>query len=110
MDELDIYTLFGNALDNAIEANRKIENAKNRWISVQIQRKKGIILIELINPYQGTVDFDESRMPVTSKADRESHGFGTKSIRSIIEKYDGQMIIKTEGQKYLIRMIFQGKG
>ena len=110
MDELDIYTLFGNALDNAIEANRKIENAKNRWISVQIQRKKGIILIELINPYQGTVAFDESRMPVTSKADRESHGFGTKSIRSIIEKYDGQMIIKTEEQKYLIRMIFQGKG
>lgn len=109
MDELDIYTLFGNALDNAIEANRKIENAKNRWISVQIQRKKGIILIELINPYQGTVAFDESRMPVTSKADRESHGFGTKSIRSIIEKYDGQMIIKTEEQKYLIRMIFQGK-
>ena len=37
MDELDLYTLFGNALDNAIEANRKISNVHERWISVQIQ-------------------------------------------------------------------------
>lgn len=51
MDELDLYTLFGNALDNAIEANRKISNVHERWISVQIQNKKGILLVEIVNPY-----------------------------------------------------------
>ena len=50
MDELDLYTLFGNALDNAIEANRKISNVHERWISVQIQNKKGILLVEIVNP------------------------------------------------------------
>ena len=38
MDELDLYTLFGNALDNAIEANRKISNVHERWISVHQSR------------------------------------------------------------------------
>ena len=47
MDELDLYTLFGNALDNAIEANRKISNVHERWISVQIQNKKGILMREV---------------------------------------------------------------
>ena len=56
MDELDLYTLFGNALDNAIEANRKISNVHERWISVQIQNKKGILLVEIVNPYEGSLD------------------------------------------------------
>ena len=42
MDELDLYTLFGNALDNAIEANRKISNVHERWISVQTEQKESL--------------------------------------------------------------------
>ena len=95
MDELDLYTLFGNALDNAIEANRKISNVHERWISVQIQNKKGSLV------------YDSNHMPVTSKQDTGSHGFGTKSMKNIVEHYGGQMVIKTEQNKYLLRMIFQ---
>ena len=107
MDELDLYTLFGNALDNAIEANRKISNVHERWISVQIQNKKGILLVEIVNPYEGSLVYDSNQMPVTSKQDTGSHGFGTKSMKNIVEHYGGQMVIKTEQNKYLLRMIFQ---
>ena len=107
MDELDLYTLFGNALDNAIEANRKISNVHERWISVQIQNKKGILLVEIVNPYEGSLVYDSNHMPVTSKQDTGSHGFGTKSMKNIVEHYGGQMVIKTEQNKYLLRMIFQ---
>ena len=62
MDELDLYTLFGNALDNAIEANRKISNVHERWISVQIQNKKGILLVEIVNPYEGSLVYDSNHM------------------------------------------------
>lgn len=108
MDELDLYTLFGNALDNAIEANKNIPNENNRWISVQIQNKKGILLVEIVNPYEGSLTFGIDKLPLTTKPDTISHGFGTKSIRQIIEHYGGQMIIKTEQQKYLLRIIFSG--
>ena len=107
MDELDLYTLFGNALDNAIEANRKISNVHERCISVQIQNKKGILLVEIVNPYEGSLVYDSNHMPVTSKKDTGSHGFGTKSMKNIVEHYGGQMVIKTEQNKYLLRMIFQ---
>lgn len=40
MDELDLYTLFGNALDNAIEANRKISNVHERWYLCRYRTKK----------------------------------------------------------------------
>ena len=93
MDELDLYTLFGNALDNAIEANRKISNVHERWISVQIQNKKGILLVEIVNPYEGSLVYDSNHMPVTSKQDTGSHGFGTKSMKNIVEHYGGQMVI-----------------
>ena len=108
MDELDLYTLFGNALDNAIEANRKITDEKARWISVQIQNKKGILLVEIVNPYEGELIYNGEQLPVTTKQDTGNHGFGTKSIRQIIERYGGQMVIKTEQGKYLLRMIFAG--
>ena len=107
MDELDLYTLFGNALDNAIEANQKIQNVHERWISVQIQNKKGILLVEIVNPYEGSLVYDSNHMPVTSKQDTGSHGFGTKSMKNIVEHYGGQMVIKNEQNKYLLRMIFQ---
>lgn len=105
MDDLDIYTLLGNALDNAIEANEKILNKDKRWISVQIQNKKGIVLVEIVNPYDGNIEMSQG-LPVTSKEDKLSHGFGTASIKNIVEKYNGQMNIKTDSGKYLLRMIF----
>ncbi|SDZ76911.1 GHKL domain-containing protein [Pseudobutyrivibrio sp. ACV-2] len=105
MDEIDLYTLLGNALDNAIEANEKISEASKRWISIQIQNKKGIVLVEIINPFTGTIKM-KNGMPVTSKTDRLNHGYGTQSIKNIVEKYNGQMIIKTENEKYLLRIIF----
>ena len=108
MDELDLYTLFGNAIDNAIEANKNIPDENNRWISVQIQNKKGILLVEIVNPYEGSLTFGSDKLPLTTKPNTINHGFGTKSIRQIIEHYDGQMIIKAEQQKYLLRIVFSG--
>ena len=105
MDEIDLYTLLGNALDNAIEANEKILDRAKRWISVQIQNKKGIVLVEIINPYTGTIKMQHG-LPVTSKSDKLSHGYGTQSIKAIVEKYDGNLTIKTENDKYLLRIIF----
>ncbi|MCR5415364.1 MAG: GHKL domain-containing protein [Pseudobutyrivibrio sp.] len=105
IDELDLYTLLGNALDNAIEANEKIIDNTKRWISVQIQNKKGIVLVEIVNPYQNSLKYKGDAFE-TSKEDKLSHGYGISSIKNIVEKYSGQLIIKTENSKFLLRIIF----
>ena len=61
--------------------------------------------MEIINPYAGEIDLTDG-LPKTSKADKQSHGFGTSSIKAITEKYNGQMVIKTDNNKYLLRLVF----
>ena len=48
----------------------------------------------------------EGDLPKTTKADEASHGYGVHSIKTLTEKYKGQMLIKTENGKYLLRLIF----
>jgi hypothetical protein len=46
MAPVDLYTLFGNALDNAIEANRNLD-AAGRFIELQIYKKKGLVMVQM---------------------------------------------------------------
>jgi sensor histidine kinase regulating citrate/malate metabolism len=105
MAPVDLYTLFGNALDNAIEANRKLD-AAGRFIELQIYKKKGLVMVQIANPFCGTLAM-EGALPRTTKEDKNRHGFGVKSIREIIEKYDGVMEITTEQQVFVLKAIYQ---
>ena len=101
---LDISTLFGNALDNAIESVRKIADPDKRLIHVSVQRQKGFLRIRIENCFEGKIRF-ENGMPVTSKKDSAFHGYGTKSIRRIAESYGGSMTIHTEGDWFELRVL-----
>lgn len=91
---IDISTLFGNALDNALEAAKRIPDSEGRSVHLSICRKKTFLCINIQNPYVGNLNF-LSGIPVTTKADHEFHGYGLKSIRSIVEKYGGDMKISS---------------
>jgi len=87
MDSVDLYSLFGNLLDNAFEYESSIPDPAKRFISLTVRRKGGILSIHEENHYEGNQTL--SPMLKTTKKDKESHGFGTKSMRSIAEKYKG---------------------
>ena len=88
MKESDIYSLFGNAIENAINGVSGLDEDK-RVISIrQVKRQNfGIIIIE--NFYQGTISLADG-LPVTEK-DSNFHGFGMKSMKMIVEKYGGEI-------------------
>ena len=88
MKPTDIYSLFGNAVDNALEAVSKLPSTEDRYIAMTVRADKGMVLIHVENPYAGEVRFDDG-LPRTSKADKRCHGFGTRSMRMIVERYDG---------------------
>ena len=102
MDAVDLYTLFGNALDNAIEGVRKLP-ADQRCISLLLHKKAGLIFIQFENPYQDDIRM-ENGIPRTSKHDRNYHGFGIKSIIHTAEKYGGFVTIETEYKIFLLRL------
>lgn len=105
LSEGDIYALFGNILDNAIEATKRIKNKSKRYINLSIKGNgKGITEIECINYFDVPIEF-ENDLPKTIKEDKTNHGFGIKSIKNIVSKYNGNMTINTENNIFRIHII-----
>lgn len=102
---LDICTIFGNALDNAIESCRMIQEPENRQISMKTNRKGGQIVLVFRNTYGVAPDI-RGGLPMSSKQDKENHGFGLKSIRYIVEKYGGLLNCQVEGQEFVLTLLF----
>lgn len=103
MDPVDLYTLFGNAIDNAIEGTQEVSEDL-RGISLHLQQKAGMILLQVENPYIGKIQLQDG-MPMTSKQDKFYHGFGVKSMIQIAEKYNGIVKIETDHQMFVLRIM-----
>lgn len=104
MDDMDISTLFGNMLDNAIESVNKIEQKEKRLIHLVVEKKKGFLRILLENCCDDVPDF-KNGLPVTTKKDKYSHGFGLKSIQSTVKKYGGSVTINVENGWFELRIL-----
>lgn len=103
LDGVDVYTIFCNALDNAIESVSKVSEPEKRLIAVSVWSRSDLLLIQFENYFEGTLAFEDG-LPVTSKEDKDYHGFGIKSIRYTVEKYDGCMGIYPENSLFLLRI------
>ncbi|QFJ54531.1 ATP-binding protein [Pseudobutyrivibrio xylanivorans] len=90
MQPMDISALFFNALDNAIEGTEKIENPKERLIYLTVDKQKSFIRIHVENTYTGKIQF-RHHLPVTTKSNKNVHGYGVKSMKQIAEKYGGSI-------------------
>ncbi|MBQ9308956.1 MAG: sensor histidine kinase [Clostridia bacterium] len=101
---IDLYTLLGNAIDNAIESVERIENPEQKVISLSILDRSNILYIQLENYFSGTLTM-QGDLPQTQKKDTFSHGYGVKSIRNIVRRYGGTMGIRTEGQVFCLEIV-----
>lgn len=104
MKEVDIYCLFGNLLDNAIEASSKLKS-EEKTISLNIALKNEFTSISLSNYFDEIIEFDENGLPITSKKDKGYHGFGMKSIDSIIKNYGGNISIVIDKNIFRINIL-----
>ena len=100
IEPLDISTIFGNAIDNAIEASEKLP-ADNRLITVRAERVRDMLLITVENNTLPGNHLVEG----TTKKDRIVHGFGIPNIKKSVEKYDGQCSIQQEERTYRLNIL-----
>lgn len=90
MNPVDLYTLFGNALDNAIEAVRKLESKEKKVIDIMLYERQSFLMLQIVNPMCGEVKFEDG-LPLTTKAKNGYHGYGMKSMLHTIQKYEGHL-------------------
>lgn len=104
LNNIDLYSLFTNILDNAIEAVLLLPK-EDRIIRLRVVSNKGMVQIEATNPFSGEIQKDSSGIK-TSKGDRINHGYGLKSIRFLVEKYHGNMVVDTKDNVFSIKILF----
>ena len=104
IDTIDLYAILGNAMDNAIEAVEKIEEKEKRQIDVMIYRQHNFLVMNIINPMSEQLIYEDG-LPLTKKADKFSHGFGLRSIRQILRKYEGFLNISEEDGCFSLKML-----
>lgn len=94
MDETELYSLFGNALSNAIESVGAIPKKDMRHIALTVKQVGHMCSIHIENPYVGELVFSGG-LPETTK-DKKWHGFGMKSMNRIVTSYGGVMSATAE--------------
>lgn len=104
----DVYSLFGNALDNAVEAILKIDDKEKRIISLKVISKGNYVIVNISNYFENEIQLNDG-LPITTKDNNDYHGFGIKSIRYIAEKYGGTISINIEKDIFKLNIIIPKK-
>lgn len=105
MHTTDVYALFGNLLDNAIESVIQEEDHQKRIISIRVSKRNQGCHIRMEN-YCGRELRFEKGLPVTTKKEKAYHGFGVKSIKYIVEKYQGDVLMQKNGERFQVDIMF----
>ena len=103
MDTMDLCSLFGNALDNALEGCNKVTDHEKRVISLKANAMNGMVVLHVENSYEAPLNMVDD-MPVTTKAGT-GHGFGLRSIQAIAEKYDGIATVVAENGIFKLTVV-----
>lgn len=104
MDTMDICSIFGNALDNAIEYEEKIEEKEKRLIHVAAVSQKNFLIIRFENYCEESLELDKV-VSTTSKGDSNFHGYGLKSLRYTVKKYGGEVNINKENNWFVLKIL-----
>ena len=101
VNEAELATVFANALENAINACKKLELSR-RFIEITVLTTP-CFMFQIRNSYDGIIAFDENEIPISS---RKGHGFGTRSIVTFCEKNRADYEFKADHNSFAIRVSF----
>jgi len=104
IESVDLYTMFGNALDNAIESVIQQKNKEKRIIQVTVIHEKNLLVIRIANYHEGNIKFANG-LPISTKEDKGFHGFGLKSIRYTAEKYGGGIVCQRIDNYFVLQIL-----
>lgn len=101
IDGMDLAVIMGNLLDNAIEAASKVSY---KWIKFSIKEVRGVLFLSVENSFDGYLKIKNNEIS-TRKNDKSNHGYGLKSVKAIVENYDGDIDITYNHSSFKVRII-----
>lgn len=108
VDSLDLYSLLGDALDNAMRAAGRMPEGR-RFITFTARQEGGMAAIHIENPIPAKVEMEGS-LP-RDRRDTACQGFGMRSMQRTAAKYGGSLAVKQkDGMFYLDVLLFDPAG
>ena len=102
--EQETCALFGNLLDNAIEACCLVET-EEKWIEIQINQSNQLLSIEVLNTFEIPC-IRKQGVFETIKEERSVHGYGIKSMRRIVDKHQGLIAYEEKEKIFITKITF----
>ena len=103
---LDLCTLIGNAMDNAMESCRRIPEKERRLIRLHTAERGNTVVLSVRNTFLTTPDLRDG-LPATTKVDAGNHGYGLRNMRYLAEQYGGMLSCRIEGEEFVLRVTLQ---
>ena len=104
MRPMDVYSLFGNAIDNAIEAVEKLEDPEKKIIDASIEQRGDMLFLSFTNYFDGHLLLSDG-LPLTRKETEIGyHGYGMKSMKLIAEKYGGELAVSANEDVFALNV------
>lgn len=104
IDPVDLCTILTNLMDNAIEACEKLPEEAEKKIALTIRRIHQFVIIRLSNTAVSEPVIKNGNL-ITSKQDTERHGWGMKSVKTAVEKYQGTIEYKYEDHLFTVSVM-----
>lgn len=104
LETMDICSIFGNALDNAIECEKKIEDEGKRMIHLSVFSQQSFLIVRCENYCEEGIAFEKD-LPKTTKKGRGFHGYGLKSIRNTAQKYGGEVDVEAVDNRFSLKIL-----
>ena len=102
----DLYSLFGNALDNAIRAAGALDDPARRSVSLNVGERAGMVTIHVENYFDGADELQwRDGLPRTTQGDDLNHGFGMRSMRRVAEAHDGVLTASAAGDVFSLSIM-----
>lgn len=99
--------MFGNLLDNALEACREVEEGK-RYITLDASYEKEVLMLAVVNPYRGERRKNHAGKYVTTKKDHRNHGLGLSSVEQAVGAYHGQVDAEERDGVFRVSVVMYG--
>ena len=96
----DLNAIIGNLLENAIYAS---QNSEEKYLAIEISYDKGMLFIRIQNSYGGKLEKEEEAF-LSTKTDRENHGIGLRSVKRVVDTYQGMMKIEHDSNMFEVRV------
>lgn len=104
ISDSDLCVVLGNALENAMEACKKLEDQEARSVSTEARTVNGQLLIKIANAYNGTLNQRDGRYLTTKGG--PYHGMGLRNIQKVVDTYGGYVKTEHSGTVFTLMAAF----